>query len=296
MMTFCFNNCLGCVECKKNHSSVLIALLIAHGRLGVSTQYPILLPSEPGTIIVGGISLKQMVESIPRNEKDIKRLAFSILNNYPLTSFFTSEPELTDDECTSYRLLGQDAEELFWAHKMGWSIISMPVCNEVKQDQLQLEAEKSNKIVNNWHGDNLSFIKELETKDEKACEQRLIKLEYLFADKSVILSESFKKNFRKAPSGLQDLIERKFQDAYAANLLFPSRGDDNLVKYCEGSGNEETYELRSKAMGGMRVYFYSNKDTMIVAALHTKAKSVGVEQSSDINNASETIKKIKMKI
>lgn len=298
MMTFCFNHCLGEVECTEDHSSVLKALLVAHGRLGISTQYPIILPSEPGTVMVAGVSLKQMVECIPATKDNIsiRRLAFSILNNYPLTSFFTSEAEIGDDEWSSYLLLGQDAEALFWAHKMGWSVISMPVCDEVKQDQLQLESEKSDKTVNNWHGGNLSFIKRLEAKDENACEQRLVELEYLFADKSVSLSEPFKKNFRKAPSGLQELVVNKFKDAYDANLLFPSRGDDNLVKYCEGNGNEETYELRSKAMGGMRVYFYSNKDTMIVAALHTKAKSVGIEQSSDINNATAIIRKIKVKI
>lgn len=298
MMTFCFNHCLGGVECKENLSSVLNVLLVAHCRLGSSTQYPIILPSEPGTVMVAGVSLKEMVASIPVNNENIsiRRLAFSILNNYPLTGFFTSEPEIADDEWTSYQLLGQDAEALFWAHKMGWSVISMPVCDEVKRDQLQLESEKSDKTVNNWHGGNLSFIKGLETKDEKACEQRLIDLEYLFADKSVYFSESFKKDFRKAPSGLQELVVSKFRDAHSANLLFPSRGDDKLVKYCEGSGNEETYELRSKAMGGMRVYFYSNKDTLIVAALHTKAKSVGVEQSSDINNASSIIRKIKKKM
>lgn len=298
MMTFCFNHCLCQVECKDDHCSVLKALLVAHGRLGVSTQYPIILPSEPGAVIVAGVSLKQMVESIPadKNNINIRRLAFSILNNYPLTSFFISEPEIADDEWCTYQLLGQDAEALFWAHKMGWSVVSMPVCDEVKLDQLQLESEKLGKTVNNWHGGNLSFIKGLEAKDENACEQRLVELECLFADKSVSLSEQFKRNFRKAPSGLQELVISKFRDAYAADLLFPSRGDDNLVKYCEGSGNEETYELRSKAMGGMRVYFYSNKDLMIVATLHTKAKSVGVEQSSDINNASAIIRKIKMRI
>lgn len=78
-------------------------------------------------------------------------------------------------------------------------------------------------------------------------------------------------------------------------LLFPSRGDDNLVKFCEGKGNETTYELRSKAMGGMRVYFFSNNDTIIIASLHTKAQSVGTEQTSDIKNASAIIKKIKIK-
>lgn len=168
--------------------------------------------------------------------------------------------------------------------------------DEVKRDQLQLESEKSDKTVSNWQGGNLSFIKGLEMKNENACEQRLMKLECLFVDKSVKLSESFKKDFRKAPSGLQELVLSKFSDVYKADLLFPSRGDDKLVKYCEGSGNEETYELRSKSMGGMRVYFYSNKDTLLVAALHTKAQSVGVEQSSDINNASSIIRKMTREI
>lgn len=76
-----------------------------------------------------------------------------------MTSFFTSDPELSNDECGNYQLLEQDAEALFWAHKMGWTVISMPVCDEVKQNQLQLKSELLDKIINNWYGDNLSFIK-----------------------------------------------------------------------------------------------------------------------------------------
>ena len=48
-------------------------------------------------------------------------------------------------------------------------------------------------------------------------------------------------------------------------------------------------------MGGMRVHFFSNNDTIIIASLHTKAQSVGTEQTSDIKNASAIIKKIKIK-
>lgn len=248
-------------------------------------------------MIIAGVSLKQIVETIPADKENIniRRLAFSILNNYPLTSFFTSDPELSNDECGNYQLLEQDAEALFWAHKMGWTVISMPVCDEVKQNQLQLKSELLDKIINNWYGDNLSFIKELEAKDEKKCQQQLSKLEFLFTGKTAHISDEFIKNFKKSPPGLQKLVLSKFEDANIARLLFPSRGDDNLVKFCEGKGNETTYELRSKAMGGMRVYFFSNNDTIIIASLHTKAQSVGTEQTSDIKNASAIIKKIKIK-
>lgn len=45
MMTFCFNHCLNEVECEENINLILRTLLVAHSRLGVSTQYPIILPS-----------------------------------------------------------------------------------------------------------------------------------------------------------------------------------------------------------------------------------------------------------
>lgn len=73
----------------------------------------------------------------------------------------------------------------------------MPVCDEVKLNQLRLESENSDKTVNNWHGGNLSFIKGLETKDEKNCEQRLVELKCLFAEKSVNLSDPLKKTSEK---------------------------------------------------------------------------------------------------
>lgn len=39
MMTFCFNHCLNEVECEENINLILKTLLVAHSRLGVSTQY-----------------------------------------------------------------------------------------------------------------------------------------------------------------------------------------------------------------------------------------------------------------
>lgn len=56
MMTFCFNHCLNEVECEENINLILKTLLVAHSRLGVSTQYPIILPSEPNTVIIAGVS------------------------------------------------------------------------------------------------------------------------------------------------------------------------------------------------------------------------------------------------
>ncbi len=214
-----------------------------------------------------------------------------------MTSFFTSAPELQDDDCMVYRFLGNDAESLFWTHKMGWIAISVPVCEAVRQNILSLEPKDAEKDVNNWYGNNSEYVKGLEKDNDNAAKKRLEKLKCFFADKGkdVYMSDSFMKNFEKSPVGMQELVQGKFTDAYNANLLFPSKGDDNLVKYCEGKGNETTYELRSKALGGMRVYFYSDDNTLIVASLHTKSQSAGNEQSADINNSSAIIRKIKRK-
>lgn len=291
MMTFCFNHCLGGCKCCIEPYLAFGELLKAHVKLGLATDYPVLLPCEPAKIMIGGVSLKKLVESLP--EGDLRHLAYSFLSKYPLTTFFTSEPEVADDEWGNYCWMEKDAEDLFWAYKLGWTAVSVPVCDEVKKDWLILCSDKLEVPVNNWYGGNLQFIRSLETEESSASEKRLVELECLFEGKTVRLSEPFKKVFRKSPAGLQKLVLAKFRDAYGASLLFPSRGDDCLVKYCEGKGNENTYELRSRAMGGMRVYFCSDEGSMIVASLHTKSKSVGVEQTSDINNASAIIKKMR---
>lgn len=300
MITFCFNDCLGNVGCDKEQiESLFCSLLTAHSRLGTSVNYPIILPSAPDKIMVAGISLKQIVEAIPADKDNIniRRLAYSFFDKYPLTSFFTSAPELQDDDCMVYRFLGNDAESLFWTHKMGWIAISVPVCEAVRKNILSLEPKDAEKDVNNWYGNNSEYVKGLEKDNDNAAKKRLEKLKCFFADKGkdVYMSDSFMKNFEKSPVGMQELVQGKFTDAYNANLLFPSKGDDNLVKYCEGKGNETTYELRSKALGGMRVYFYSDDNTLIVASLHTKSQSAGNEQSADINNSSAIIRKIKRK-
>lgn len=300
MITFCFNDCLGNVEYDKEKiTSVLCSLLAVHSKLGASANYPVILPSAPDRIMVAGCSLKQIVEAIPTGPEyiSIRRLAFSFFYKYPLTSFFASESELQDEDCIDYRFLGNDAESLFWTQKMGWAAISMPICEDVKKDQLSLEPKSAGKDVSNWYGYNSGYIKGLENNNHSAAQKRLEKLKCFFTDKgkTAYMSDSFVENFEKAPVSMQELVQSKFSDAYNASLLFPSKGDDNLVKYCEGRGNETTYELRSKALGGMRVYFYSDDNILIIASLHTKSQSTGTEQSSDINNSSAIIHKIKRK-
>lgn len=62
----------------------------------------------------------------------------------------------------------------------------------------------------------------------------------------------------------------KFEDVNIVRLFFLSRGDDNLVKFCEGKGNEIIYELCFKVMGGMCVYFFFNNDIIIIVLLYIK--------------------------
>lgn len=295
MMTFCLNHCLRDVTGLKDCTDLWTGLLRAHKELGKPTDYPILLPDEPGNIRIAGKSLKELIGQLPNEQKEagLRRLAYAMLKNYPLTAFFTEELDIDEAECTTYQFLGQDAENLFWAHKMGWLIASVPVCDEVKKNELELNTGNGTSLVNNWYGNNLHFVKQLEEGNASNCEKRLTDLEFLFDGKKTILSDEFKKKFRKAPTGLQELIKTKLKDAYQANLLFPAKANDKLVKYCEGTGNENTYELRSGAMGGMRVYFFSDEKLLIIAALHTKAESVGKEQSADIRNASAQIRKLR---
>lgn len=65
-----------------------------------------------------------------------------------------------------------------------------------------------------------------------------------------------------------------------------------MIKTCKGKGNENTYELRDIGKG-IRIYFQSYNNFLLLGGIHTKAEGVGDEQSADINRATSACTRLK---
>ena len=97
----------------------------------------------------------------------------------------------------------------------------------------------------NWHGSNtINFIKSI-IENHGIDNHYLPLLKYSFNDNNCLMSCSFIDDFKQEQPDLQKFIVDLFAKALDNNLLFPSRGDDNIVKNVKGTMfmNFETMHL-----------------------------------------------------
>ena len=92
---------------------------------------------------------------------------------------------------------------------------------------------------------------------------------------------------------MQELAYERFKVAVDKRWLFPIHVDNNLIKKVVAKGTRQVYELRQEGQG-LRIYFGYSDDAskIIMAGFHTKAESVGTEQTLDINQAARQINKL----
>lgn len=246
----------------------------------------------PSEILVCGVYLKNIIDSC--NDKELRKVAYHYFNKYPIDTFYDLEDIFdTENIDLEYCYDEKDATNLIIAHKMGWVILSLPLCASLMTDMLQINSDENHTFIDNWYGTNTQYIVKCIAERRKFRQAKVLELRYCFGDKNCLLSDSFVNDYIYSPTDLQEFIIEKFMDALSANLLFPARYDNNLVKVCKGLGNEGTYELRSNAFGGLRVYFSCDEGCLYIGGMGTKSSSIGKEQSADISRASNEIFKLK---
>lgn len=208
-----------------------------------------------------------------------------ILNEEDIQFFFDAE----------YKFNGCDAINLAIAQKMDWPILSMPLNEILQKNQLSLTSEKVGVIeaVNYYGQKDTSYIERWIEEKAGARLQGLERFKALFGKEKVLLTREFEKAWNKAEPSLQDLAYERFKLAVDKKILFPVRADDKLIKKMEIKGSKQVYELRQKGQG-LRIYFGYSDDAskIIMAGFHTKAESVGTEQTLDINQAARQINKL----
>lgn len=297
MMKFYLNDCI-CAPVSDLKQDDLINAFCAfitgyvHYKGDSTDGCRMILKCEPKYFVVGGKSITELIRLIPKDYEyePLRKKAYSMFNNYPSNQYIKGSNVWKDEEWQDYFFIDQDANNLFIAHKEKWCVASIPIRKEVEVNPLSIVGKQDKKSVEilNWFINNSYEIKCVEFNHLDEREKALKTLPYYFSGKQIVYSEEFESQFMSPHCDVSDIVIKRLLEAYKAGLLFPANYDDNIVKKCDGKGNEMTYELRQKG-SGMRAYFYCDDQKLILASLHTKSESSGSEQSNDINHASKII-------
>ena len=295
MHKFYFNECLPPLPNGVNLQEVFESTINVFTKLlkdeSLQIEKSVITHTSPKDILICGKQLEQLIGSI--SDKDYRTNAFGYFTRYPINDLYDDswDDELLEKE---HDFLGLNAINLAIARKSEWILYTLPINACLKKDKLAFNSDEIVLETENWYGEKPSseYIRQLLTRLNVKIESEFDDLKLLLG--KCYVSPFFEKDFRVSQPDVQRLIIEKFKEAKNRNMLFPCKTDDNLIKQCKGKGNENTYELRFGALGGIRVYFSTINNEVYIGGMGKKSSSVGEEQSSDIKKASNEIKKLKL--
>lgn len=213
--------------------------------------------NQPSTILICGKTLKSLIDNFKIAEKDKykehRKKLYSFFTRYPIDLDVRVEEVFSEEELTSsIKFHGRDATDLFIANKLKYYFMSLPLDETLKVDSLGILVNETALKNVNWHGMNTKNLIQHIIEDETIDNANLSILKYSFGDNECFICDSFMDEFKLISPDLQEFVISLFAKALQSGLLFPARGDDNIVKKCDA---DNVYELRNHAYGGIRVYF-----------------------------------------
>ncbi len=252
----------------------------------------------PSTILICGKTLKTLIDDFKIAEKnrykDHRKKLYSLFSKYPIDLDVRVEDVFTEEELISpIKFDGRDATDLFIASKLKYYFISLPLDETLKVDKLEILVNETGVKNVNWYGMNTKNLIKSIAEDDKIDDVNLSLLKYSFDDNECFMCDSFIEEFRQTQPDLQKFIIDLFAKALNSELLFPAKGDDNIVKKCDA---DNVYELRNHAYGGVRVYFRCVDNKILIGNLGTKSSYNGDAQSNDITRAGKVMDKLEKSI
>ena len=250
--------------------------------------------NQPSTILICGKTLKSLIDNFNIAEKDKykehRKKLYSFFTRYPIDLDVRVEEVFSEEELTSsIKFHGRDATDLFIANKMKYYFMSLPLDETLKVDSLGILVNETALKNVNWHGMNTKNLIQHIIEDETIDNANLSILKYSFGDNECFICDSFMDEFKLISPDLQEFIINLFAKALQSGLLFPARGDDNIVKKCDA---DNVYELRNHAYGGIRVYFRCVDNKIFIGNMGTKSSYKGDAQSNDIAHAGKVMDKL----
>lgn len=258
--------------------------------------------ASPGDIIICHYTLKILIGKV--TDKELKRMVYSWFTRYPVDAQqeyeFTSVYHEYEELDYTYHVAEEDVTHLLVPSRLGWPVLSMPMDDVWLPHEVVAECSNPEGCpirVNSFHGDNYSnftgitrWLIEQKYSGRSNPDQRdrnenkwTDLLKNILGRHDVELSAQAEDRFKRFSDTDKHFVVDMIQRAFQQQRLFPPIADNDLVKSCHGDGNERTYEIRHNQ--GIRIYFQTHSDRLIIGGIHTKAEGEGVEQSADIDRA-----------
>lgn len=309
-MIFYFNHTTGLskekpVEC---FESLMLNYRKLTKRSGLHIERGIITKLSPREIQMGHLTLSALMEQT--HDKDLKRWVYSQFDKYPADIYYSIDQLYKEyAECDyTYYIDSRDGFPISATHllaplRLGWPLLSMPVSETWRANKIALKCSSDScapQWLTSFHGENdenFNYVAQdlikINYQDEtyEKAETKIACLKNCVGRHDLYISPEFESRFHELALDEQQNTVSLVQKAFDSHKLFPIKADKQLIKRCQGKGNEATYELRDRGKG-IRIYFQGSNDALFLGGVHTKAEGEGREQSADINRATSACKKL----
>lgn len=292
MNRFYLNECLGgtftCQELTTAFSELILAFSSLTQKDYLHVHKGWVLEKEAGKIVLGGIPLADIIRKLQNRE--IKRLFYSYTLNYPIGEFFA---ESDDDSLlqANYTFEQEDATNIVIAGRNGGILLTLPVSDAVKKDDLTVKSghpDYEDIIIPNFHGGTSQNVivteKRLLRRNYNNAPNGIDKLSFLAPH--VIMSDTFRKRLKNAPSEHIKSIFERLNEILTNNMLQPLQCNGTMISHV----SEHVSELRVVNPVDIRIYFHEHTNTIYFAKMALKSEYVAENaQTEDIKEAENII-------
>lgn len=261
-------------------------------------EHSIITDRMPSDIHIQKETLRELIFKI--SDKNLLKLAISAFSKYPINDYLSPDIWEEDPFEWEYEFAGQIVEDLYFASRMRWILLSIPVVDSLKTNEITITHKDKQGLsiqILNSYGQNIDYV--LSTIDiineyiKSAIEELK---EDVFKGYNCIITKEFEQNYTSQQEPARRLINKNLQSYRENGWLFPQvKADDVHIKYCQGKEVEGLYEGRSRTWNGLRVYFEVDGNTIYLGDVQTKAH-VGIEQTNDMIRAKTYIGNIKPRL
>ena len=299
MHQFYFNDCLPAESISLNDSVTLLINSIKEYDIlikkNIGIEKGIILEKETERIIIQNHSLKDIILSIPDQEREIRRLAFAYFTKYPIQYHLQSddiEEQILNEE---YCLKEMNATNIALAKHHNCFLFSIAIHNDIRKDTLNIQGKTKEFEIENLYGEerNTRYIESqihIIRNSSLNCFERL-KTEL----NSPIYTSVFEKVFLAEKKEVQQSITEMFIRAKERGLSTPYFPDTHIIKDVTPSHNTtkvKVYELRIYTPKALRVYFYEYKNKVFIAKIGYKSDYKEDESASQAKEIKRALKDI----
>lgn len=292
MNQFYLNDCLGsksysCADLSAGMVKVVKAFtfLARASKLRIDKGW--ILEKEPARIILGGVSLQEIVNNM--RDKECRKLFYIYSVHHPIHQYFP----LADEDTllkAGYCFGGADATNIAIAYENHGILLSLPVLDELRVDYLTIESgnECYDELkIPNLHGND--------TDNVKAIEHELLDRNYQVVDglakleclaPKVYFSPVFRRRFIELTTNDKKSIYDRLDEARKGNMLQPLTCNGTIIKHVA----PHVAELRIVNPVDIRVYFHESGEAIYFAKVEFKSTyKDNNDQNADIEHAESIV-------